>query len=217
MRDAACYIRVSTDDQADSVQLQRAKTRAYCDLHGLRVAAVFTDVGKTGASLKRAGAYQLRELVLKRRIDCVVVYKLDRLTRSVQDLGKLLEEFEAAEVSLHAVAESLDTSSAAGRLVVNVMASVAQWEREVISERTKQALAYKKALGVKLGSPPRVFDAAVVARVHELRDAGHSLEHIAGVLTFEAPGEAWYDHKVRRVLTNHPQPRGFAGLGMPQS
>ena len=86
-------------------------------------------------------------LVDARKIQIVIVAKLDRLTRSVKDLGELLERFQRRGVSLVSVSESLDTGTAAGRLVLNVMASVSQWEREAIGERTRDALRHKKAQG----------------------------------------------------------------------
>ena len=86
--------------------------------------------------------------------------ELDRLTRSVRDLAELLERFARRNVALVSVAESLDTGSAAGRLVLNVMASVSQWEREAIGERTRDALRHKKALGQRVGTIPFGFGVA---------------------------------------------------------
>ncbi len=79
-----------------------------------------------------------------KRTHYLIVAKLDRLTRSVKDLAELLERFERKGVALVSVAESLDTGSAAGRLVLNITAAVSQWEREAIGERTKDALSHKR-------------------------------------------------------------------------
>lgn len=84
-------------------------------------------------------------LVEHREVNAVIIAKLDRLTRSVQDLANLLELFERRGIHLLSVAEPLDTESAAARLVINILASLAQWEREVLGERTKEALGPKKA------------------------------------------------------------------------
>jgi DNA invertase Pin-like site-specific DNA recombinase len=84
----------------------------------------------------------------------LVALKLDRLTRSVSGLSELMDRFNAEGKALISVRDSLDTTSAGGRLVANIMASVAQWEREIISERTRDALAEKKRQGVRLGRPP---------------------------------------------------------------
>jgi len=83
---------------------------------------------------------RLLDLMNAGKIDAVIVAKLDRLTRSVKDLCGLLELFEKRKVSLISVAESLDTGSAAGRLVITIMGAVSQWEREAIGERTRDAL-----------------------------------------------------------------------------
>jgi len=82
----------------------------------------------------------------------LMVAKLDRLTRSVKDLCGLLELFEKRKVSLISVAESLDTGSAAGRLVITIMAAVSQWEREAIGERTRDALRHKRGQGQRVGN-----------------------------------------------------------------
>jgi DNA invertase Pin-like site-specific DNA recombinase len=89
--------------------------------------------------------------------------KLDRLTRSVRDLADLLERFERRGVALVSVSESLDTGTAAGRSVLNVMMSVAQWEREAIGERTREALRHKIANGQRIADAQRKRWAAVKA------------------------------------------------------
>src|SRR6185295_12688409 len=86
--------------------------------------------------------------------DAVIIAKLDRLTRSVADLAELLKRFERRGVSLVSVADSLDTRSAAGRLVLNIMVSVSQWEREAIGERTRDAMRHKRANGERVGTVP---------------------------------------------------------------
>jgi len=81
------------------------------------------------------------------KIDAVIVAKLDRLTRSVKDLSQMPELFEKRKVALISVAESLDTGSAAGRLVITIMGAVSQWEREAIGERTRDALRHQARQG----------------------------------------------------------------------
>jgi site-specific DNA recombinase len=89
------------------------------------------------------------DLVQSREVGMVIVAKLDRLTRSVRDLAVLLEQFQRRGVSLVSVAESLDTGSASGRLVLNIMVSVSQWEREAIGERTRRHGPQKGEAGVQ--------------------------------------------------------------------
>jgi site-specific DNA recombinase len=85
---------------------------------------------------------RLLSLVNEGKVDTVIIAKLDRLTRSVKDLAELLERFQRRGVSLVSVAESLDTGSAAGRLVINIMTAVSQWEREAIGERTSTRVTH---------------------------------------------------------------------------
>lgn len=151
------YTRVSTDDQADrgtSLQMQREKVEAMAIVQDLDLLEVIEDAGASAKDLRRDGMARLLDLVDSRAVSVVVVYKLDRLTRSVRDLGDLLERFDRAGCSLVSVSESLDTGTAAGRLVLNVMASVAQWEREVIGERTREALSAKAARSERVGQIP---------------------------------------------------------------
>jgi site-specific DNA recombinase len=138
---------------------------------------------------------RLLAMVDARQVEAVIVAKLDRLTRSVKDLCELLERFERRDVALISVAESLDTGSAAGRLVINIMTAVSQWEREAIGERTRDALSHKRRNGERVGNLPYGYrlaedrlhlqadaaEQAVLARVGELR-AGHTLRQIASRL-----------------------------------
>src|SRR5215470_15618067 len=149
------YVRVSTDRQADtgvSLDAQAEKIRAMAVVHGAELLDVIVDGGESAKSLQRPGITQLLALVEGRRVQAVIVAKLDRLTRSVRDLCALLELFEKRRVALISVAESLDTGSAAGRLVITIMGAVSQWEREAIGERTRDALRHKRSQGQRVGN-----------------------------------------------------------------
>ncbi len=148
------YIRVSTREQAEtrlSLTHQEEKIRAFASARDLVLSKVYNDASESAKDLNRPAITQLLAEIDRRRISHVIIYKLDRLTRSVRDLAALLELFDKRKVALMAVQDSLDTSSASGRLVINVMGSVAQWERETISERTKAALDVKRRRGERLG------------------------------------------------------------------
>lgn len=160
--------RVSTEEQAShgvSLAAQEAKVRAYCDLYGHDLVEVVVDAGQSAKSLNRPGLQRALVALKVGEAEGLLVLKLDRLTRSVRDLGELLEAY-FQKAALISIQEQCDTSSAAGRLVLNVMTSVAQWERETISERTNAALQYKKSQGVKLGAPA-LTDQATLARAQE--------------------------------------------------
>ncbi len=192
------YIRVSTRDQADSgasLASQRAKIEAYAVLHDLELVEVIEDAGFSAKSLDRPGMTNLLRLIRGRKVGVVIVAKLDRITRSVRDLGELIELFQRAGIEFASVADHIDTSTASGRLVLNVMGSVSQWEREAIGERTSEALAAMRAngkrvsrhapYGYRLNSQGWVEDEReqeAVQVMRTLRADGRSLRQIAAEL-----------------------------------
>jgi site-specific DNA recombinase len=134
----ALYARVSTEDQARegvSLEAQVARLKAYAEAMrlGEEVRAVI-DQGVSAKSLDRPALAELLVDCKAKRVSTVVCLKLDRLTRSVRDLSDLLDLFEKNGVALCSLSESLDTSTASGRLMLNLLASVSQWEREAIAE-----------------------------------------------------------------------------------
>jgi len=186
------YVRVSTEGQAESglgLEDQINKIKTYCSLYDLHLIEVVVDAGASAKSLEREGIQRIISGAKAGAFGGVVVAKLDRLTRSMRDLHKLLDEVFGA-VELHSVAEKVDTSSAAGRLVLNVLMSVAEWERETIGERTSAALKVKQARGEKLGAAPfgqrweegRLVDdereQEIISVVRELRSRGLTLRAI---------------------------------------
>ena len=222
------YLRVSTDKQADrgiSLEAQEAKARAYCQLYDLDLVEVITDAGISAKTLNRPGLQAALGMLKAGEADCLLVAKLDRLTRSVRDLGDLVESwFSSGKYALLSIGETIDTRSAAGRLVLNVLASVAQWEREATGERTRDALQHLKAEGVTLGGEAlgwtrteetdtegrRIVckvesEALAVARILELRTEGRTLWAIADTLTAEGHktkrGGRWHPQTVANVLT----------------
>jgi site-specific DNA recombinase len=149
------YVRVSTDRQAEqgfSLEAQEAKIRAMATVRGADLAEVIIDGGESAKSLNRPGLQRLLGLINAGKIDSLIVAKLNRLTRSVKDLCGLLELFEKRRVALISIAESLDTGSAAGRLVITIMGAVSQWEREAIGERTRDALRHRRGKGERVGN-----------------------------------------------------------------
>lgn len=122
---------------------QLARLQAYCEaMRPGEEVRVVVDEGVSAKSLDRPALNGLLADCRARRVSSVVVLKVDRLTRSVRDLADLLDLFEKSNVALCSLSESLDTSTASGRLMLNLLASVSQWEREAIAERTSFALAH---------------------------------------------------------------------------
>jgi DNA invertase Pin-like site-specific DNA recombinase len=220
---AVGYVRVSTDEQAaDGVSLaaQEAKIRMYAELYGLELVEVVVDAGESAKSLDRPGLRRVLDLLRQRKVEGVVVAKLDRLTRSVADLNGLIETFfsERAGRQLWSVADAIDTRTAAGRLVLNILASVSQWEREAIGERTRDAMRHMKARRQRVGAVPLgwrladdgttlVEDAAeqeVLRLVRELRQDGLSIREIVAELNARGvaskQGGRWHIATVQRAL-----------------
>lgn len=148
------YVRVSTEDQARegiSLEHQRSRCVDYARALGLEVVQSFEDAGRSGRSLRgRPGVMSALECALENRC-ALLVYSLDRLTRSVRDLGELLELVTAGRLELVSVTDALNTSTASGRLVVHLLGAVAQWQREAGNERVRDALAHVRASGATLG------------------------------------------------------------------
>jgi site-specific DNA recombinase len=195
------YLRVSLEKQAEkgvSLDAQRAKVEQYAALYDLKLVEIIVDAGVSAKSLDRPGLGRALGMLKKGEADAILVVKLDRLTRSVRDLGELVESYFApGRWALLSVGEQIDTRSAAGRLVLNVLASVSQWEREATGERTATAIRHKAASGEYIGGAlPYGYrldadgvhlvehepEQAVLREARALREAGLSLRAVAGEL-----------------------------------
>jgi site-specific DNA recombinase len=157
----AVYTRKSTEHNLDlafsSLDAQREACEAYiksqADEGWVLVRDRFDDGGLSGASLDRPALQELLDRVRARQIDVIVVYKVDRLTRSLADFAKLVELFDEHEASFVSVTQSFNTTSSMGRLTLNVLLSFAQFEREVIGERVRDKIAASKRRGIWVGGP----------------------------------------------------------------
>lgn len=153
---AYVYCRVSTQEQATddhySLANQEARCRDYIKQRSWQLVKVLRDVG-SGKSADRSSYQELLHAIREKRVDVVVVYRLDRLSRSVVDVYNALEAFTRADVSFVSVQESFDTTTAMGRAMLGVAAVFAQLTREMISENTKDGLARRAQSGKWMGSP----------------------------------------------------------------
>jgi DNA invertase Pin-like site-specific DNA recombinase len=201
------YRRVSTREQAElgaSLEHQSNIITGECDHRGWHLAEMIEDAGASGKNLKRPGLERALELLAAGEAGALVAAKLDRLSRSVVDFASLLELSRAQGWALVVLDVGADTSTAAGEMLVNVMASFAQYERRLIGQRTRDGLAVKKAQGVKLGRPS-TLSTDVVARIRRHRADGLSLAAIAVELNnarvpTSQGGRCWYASSVRAVL-----------------
>lgn len=220
MKKAVGYIRVSTTEQAIegiSLDMQKAKIRAYCVLEGLELTEIIEDAGKSGKSLQREGIQRLTTLIKGRAIDAVIVYKLDRLSRRVIDTLTLIEAIERHCVTFHSLNEKIDTGTAMGRFFLNITASLAQMERDLISERTKDALQMKIANNERAGQIPYGWRLAengnslipdmeeqkAILLVKALRAKGYSYRDIAVELEregYKATGKQWHPQTIKNIL-----------------
>lgn len=216
---AVAYIRVSTEEMATngvSLDAQRAKLEQYADLYDIELVEVFVDAGISAKNLNRPGLTAALAALDAGQAEGLLVCKLDRLTRSVRDLADLLEGWFGTRYALHSLSERVDTSSAAGRMILNIMTTFAQFEREQLGERTSAALQHLKAQGQHVGAPGlgfemvdgklNVLDAEqeTVNRIAELHASGLVLRDIAATLTAEGRqtkrGGQWHAKTVSLVI-----------------
>jgi len=196
---AVLYTRVSTTKQAEegvSLEAQEARLRTWAAGQGLEVAGVHVDAGLSGGRAdNRPGLQAALADVCKRR-GVLVVYSLSRVARSTRDALAIAERLEKAGADLVSLSESIDTTSAAGKMVFRMLAVLAEFERDLVSERTLSAMDHLRRQGRKVsGNVPFGFDEAeggrlvpnereqvVLSRIRSLRDAGASLRAIAAAL-----------------------------------
>lgn len=222
MKKVAIYIRVSTarqDLEGYSIPLQKERLIAYCKAKGWAVAGVFIDPGHSGSSLERPGITQLIDGVKSGKFDAVLVYKLDRLSRSQKDTLFLIEDvFMANGTDFVSVQESFDTSTIYGRAMVGILSVFAQMERETITERTLMGRAGRAEDGLWHGggTSPIGYDyvdgvlvvnkdeASQVREVYGLYAAGHSVTEISRRMEgFETKHGDWsHTSTVGNVLDN---------------
>lgn len=174
------YIRVSKDEQEISLEAQRSAIEADALRRGWNPEYLI-DHGFTGGNLKRPAITEALERLERGEAKTLIVAKLDRLSRSVADFAALMEKANQQGWSLIALDIGVDMTTPAGQLIANVMAAVAQWERTVISQRTKDALAALKAKGVRLGGPKLL--------AHDVRDRIVAMRHDPPGMTLTAIAE----------------------------
>ena len=204
------YIRVSTEDQAregNSLENQEAKVRAYASINDFELVEIIRDEGASGKDLEREGMAKLLNLVESGNVEAVIVYKLDRLSRKTLDTLSLIENFDSKGIAFHSISEKVDTKSATGKFFFTIISALAQMERDLIAERTRDALNYKRQKGEWAGRVPFGFriennrlvedsdQIKVIQRVKRLRRSGMSLREISRALSLSLG----YVHKALKV------------------
>jgi putative DNA-invertase from lambdoid prophage Rac len=173
------YLRVSTQDQ--NCDLQRRELTEYVQRRGWEIVEIYTDLGVSGSKASRPELDRLMKDAALRRFDAVLVWKLDRFGRSVKNCLDGIESLRAHGVRFLAVSQSIDTdeSNPTARLLLHILASVAEFERELIRERVRAGIKSAKHKGTQLGRKRVVFDRSKAIEMH---DAGSSIREIAAVL-----------------------------------
>jgi DNA invertase Pin-like site-specific DNA recombinase len=201
------YVRVSTDEQrrsAAGLEAQREAILRECKRRGWKLVEVVEDAGYSARDLRRPGVQAAIAELARGKADALVVAKLDRLSRSMLDFTVLMAKAQKQGWALVALDCAVDTTTPAGEAMANVLATFAQFERRLIGQRTREALAAKRVQGVKLGRP-RAVPQRVVNRMRRERKAGRSLAAIADGLNADAVptaqgGRQWWPATVRAVL-----------------
>ena len=218
MNKAVGYIRVSTDRQAQegvSLDAQRARIEAWCIHNEFDLEEVFIDAGLSGATMAKRPTL-LKCLAAMKPGMALVVYSLSRLARSTADTLAISDRLVKVGADLVSLSERIDTTGAAGKMLFRMLAVVAEFERDVISERTAGALAYKKSKGEKYSTVPFGYserggkltpveaESLVVAEMVKRRNAGESFGEIATWLNKAGirgkKGGRWHPSTVRYLI-----------------
>jgi site-specific DNA recombinase len=214
------YIRVSTQGQVDegvSLEAQRSKIEAWCEVNDYELVNVYTDAGISGKTMANRDGL-LRALDAVDRDVALVTYSMSRISRSTREMLSLADKLEKKGADLVSLTEKIDTTTAAGKMVFRMLAVLNEFERDQVSERTKVALAHKKAKGERIGTVPYGFGLAddgvalvkntqeqtILKSMQLLRGAGYKLREITeqlnsdGLLTRR--GSEWRVQYVHNLL-----------------
>ena len=220
MKKAIGYVRVSTEGQATegvSLEAQEARIKAWAAAQGVELVAVFVDAGLSGSRADNRPELQKAIAAACSSKAVLVFYSLSRLARSTKDCIAIADRLERSGADLVSLSEALDTSSACGKMVFRMLAVLAEFERDLVAERTAAALAHKKAQGERVGNVAYGFrleadrvvqdkaEQGVIAKARALKAEGASLRAICA--TFKAEGilnragkSAWSPSKVHALL-----------------
>lgn len=204
---AVGYIRVSTEDQADSgagLEAQRTAIQEQCLRRGWDLVTIHADTASARSLASRPGLARALADIDRGDAGALVVAKLDRLSRSLLDFSALMERSRKKGWALVALDLGVDTTTPAGEMMANVLAVFAQFERRLIGQRTREALAVKRLQGVRLGRPP-MLPQSVVVTIRQARARGHTLAAIVDMLNRRAVptahgGRRWHVSTVQAVL-----------------
>lgn len=218
-KNAAIYCRVSTEDQARegySLPEQQEKLKDLCKYRDYNIYGIYEDAGISGKDMEHRPQFQkMLESVRDGKVNVIVAYKLDRLTRSVRDLEILISELEKYNCSLECAMDDINTSTANGRFFVRMLTVLSQLEIERVSERTKFGMVgaikdghipVRKTLGFMRKDKKLIINPAeseIVERIFDLYYKGKSYQQIANIFNDEKVlNKKWYDTTILKILSN---------------
>ena len=211
------YIRTSTTRQENSVKLQTHKITDYCEKNNLFLNELIVDEGLSGKDIKnRVGYHRIMEMVEKKEVDTLIVLSLSRWGRNLKQNYESIEVMIKTDTNFISLKEQVDLSTPMGRFMVNVMSSLYQMEREMISERVVDILKDKKENGIVYGVTPYGFNRdgdflvpntkqqKVLTKIHSLRDKGTSYQKISDFLNRnkhnKKNGKKWTRYDVFHII-----------------
>lgn len=210
--EAVLYIRVSTEEQSIngvSLKDQEEKLLSYCKLNGLEAVHILREKGVSASKplASRIGGQKMLQLVNKGAVKNVIALKLDRLFRNAADALNVTQKWDEDGVSLHLIdmgGQTINTATAMGRFFLSMMASFAELERNLISERTKAAMAYKRSHREPYGPPPYGFK----QEENKLIEDKHEMEIIRRIKKWREEGQTLWQIVNRLNKNNFPTKRG---------
>lgn len=210
------YIRASTSEQKVTLKHQESRIRAYAEAKDITLIDVIVDVGKSGKNLKRSGVQKVLWMVEDGLVGAVIIYKIDRMFRSTVDALQIANKFRERKVSFHSICESIDTASPWGKFFYTLVNAFAELERNVICERTREAMRHLKTTGKVYGHTPYGYkrkgnnliedrkEREVIELIQYLRAQTYSYSVIARELNLKKiktkKGVKWSRKQIRDIL-----------------
>lgn len=191
---AVIYTRVSTESQ--DATLQEPLCRQFCEANGWQICKVYSD-SASGRDGNRPGWRSLMKDASEHQFDIVIATKIDRIMRSVASLDTEINRLMKCGVELRCVSQPIDFHGSQGKLMLQLLGAIAEWERNIISERTKDALAVKKSQGVRLGRPPSA--PPDIAALASLRRSGMSWNAIAKLVKMSPNTIRQYKEEIEKM------------------
>ena len=173
---AAIYARVSTKGKGQTTENQKIILERYCKQRDFEITGIFEDKGISGSKSDRPALNELMKQARQRKFDVVLVWKFDRFARSVSHLLQALQEFKDLNIDFISISEGIDTSTAMGKMVFTFLGAIAEFERNLITERVRAGIQRAKSEGKHCGRPKKAFD---TAKAQQLHNRGYGCKRIA--------------------------------------